>query len=131
MLNENWKNWMRIGLTALALATPLAAQAGDPDPEGTWLRANGTVRMEISQCGSNFCAVNTWVKNPNGKEKVGDRLILTVRQISAIEYQGKAYDLRRRMTYRITLTFQGNHMKTSGCVLLGIICRSTSWTRTN
>lgn len=129
-MNGNRKGWMRIGLAALLLS-PLAAQADTPSPTGNWLRANGKVRIAVTQCGTNFCAVNTWVKDPQGNEKVGDRLILTVKPVSDSEYQGQAYDERRQMTYKVTITLQGNDMTTSGCVLLGIICRSTSWTRTN
>ena len=125
-----------MGLTMIAPAplvalilSPLAAWAGNPSPTGSWLRANGTVRIAVTQCGTNFCAVNTWVKNPLGKEKVGDRIILTVKPVSGTQYQGQAYDVRRQKTYRMTITFQGNNMETSGCVLLGVICKSTNWTR--
>ncbi len=121
---------MRMALALAALA-PQAAIASTPSPAGNWLRANGTVRVAVTQCGTNFCAVNTWVKNPLGKEKIGDKLVLTVKPVSNNAYQGRVYDERRHLTYRMTITFQGNTMKTSGCVLFGIICKSTSWSRIN
>jgi uncharacterized protein (DUF2147 family) len=107
---------------------PGLAGAG-PDFTGNWLRDNGTVRMAVTRCGSNFCAVNTWVKRPNGNEKVGDKIILTVTPLGPNELQGQAYDVRRQKTYRITLSLNGNRLETSGCVLLGIVCKSVGWKR--
>ncbi len=131
-MTEKRKRWMRLALTLLALTPGLAAAAGpDPDPAGNWLRANRTVRMTVTHCGSHLCAVNTWVKRPDGPEHAGDQLILDIKPISGTELQGTAYDVRRQLTYRMTVKLQGNSMVTSGCVLLGIICKSTSWTRTD
>ena len=129
-MTQLWKNWRAAALAALAL-TPGLANAADPGPTGNWLRANQTVRIAVTQCGSNFCAVNTWVKRPKGKEHIGDKLILDMQRVSPTEFQGKAYDVRRQMTYKMTVTLQGDSMVTSGCVLFGIICKSTSWTRIN
>jgi uncharacterized protein (DUF2147 family) len=124
------KSWMRIGLTALALL-PGPALAADSGLTGNWVRDNGTVKMEVSQCGNDLCAVNTWVKRPKGSEKVGDKIILSLRPVSSSEFQGRAYDVRRQMTYGVTVTLEGTSMETSGCVLFGIICRSTGWKRIN
>jgi len=85
--------------------------------------------MAVTQCGSQFCAVNTWVKRPDGNEKKGDKLILTVKPLGANELQGEAYDVRRQRTYNITLTLNGDRLETSGCVLLGIVCKSVGWKR--
>ena len=124
------KIWMGICLALLTLA-PGLGRAADPNPVGNWLRANRTVRIAVTQCGDKFCAINTWVKRPEGREKKGDELILDMKRISATKFQGKAYDVRRQMTYGMTVTFQGDSMVTSGCVLFGVICKSTGWTRIN
>jgi uncharacterized protein (DUF2147 family) len=129
-MTKTRKNWRAIGLALLAL-TPGLAQAADPDPVGNWLRANRTVRIAVTPCGNDFCAVNTWVKRPKGNEHAGDKLILDMKRISPTEFRGKAYDVRRQRTYSMTVTFQGDTMVTSGCVLFGIICKSTGWTRIN
>lgn len=125
----NWKVWLRTMFAAAVLAPGLAT-AG-VDPIGNWLRDNGTVRMAVTQCGANYCAVNTWVKRPDGPEKIGDKLILTVKPGSGNVYQGTAYDVRRQRTYRMTITLQGDSMETTGCVLFGILCKSTGWKRIN
>ena len=124
------RSWTRVGLTALALL-PGPALATDSGLTGNWVRDNGTVKMAVSQCGDELCAVNTWVKRPKGSEKVGDRIILSLQPVSSSEFQGRAYDVRRQMTYRVTVTLEGASMETSGCVLFGIICRSAGWKRIN
>jgi uncharacterized protein (DUF2147 family) len=58
----NGKNWLRTSLAMLALFPSLAGATG-LSPVGNWLRANGTVRIAVNQCGAQFCAVNTWVKS--------------------------------------------------------------------
>ncbi len=98
---------------------------------GNWARDDGAVRTRIAPCGSNVCAVNTWVKDPNGKEKVGDQLVMTLQPVAAGKLSGQAYDVRRQAHYKITITLSGNNMQTSGCVLLGIVCKSVGWTRAN
>jgi uncharacterized protein (DUF2147 family) len=120
----------RIGLLALGLL-PELAWAGGGGMVGDWARDDGTTRIAISQCGSALCAVNTWVKDPNGKEKVGDKLVLKVAPVSSTEFQGQAYDVRRQMTFKMTITVQDNSMKTSGCVLLGVVCKDADWRRTD
>ena len=69
-------------------------------------RDDGATRITISECGSAFCAVNTWVGDPNGKEKVGDKLVLNVTPTSSTEFQGQGYDVRRQMTFKMTITVQ-------------------------
>ncbi len=120
--------WVWLALFAWATG-PAAARP--MDPTGNWLRDNGRVRMMVSRCGEDFCAVNTWVKRPEGPEKVGDRIILKMHPVSDSRYQGLAYDVRRGLTYRMTVTLQGNRMETSGCVLFGVICKGIGWRRLN
>jgi uncharacterized protein (DUF2147 family) len=115
---------------AITLATmPIALADGTASLTGNWARDDGSVRMTVSPCGSNLCAVNTWVKDPNGSEKVGDRLVMTLQPESGSKLQGEAYDVRRQAHYKMTITLDGKTMQTSGCVLLGIVCKSVGWTR--
>jgi uncharacterized protein (DUF2147 family) len=125
--------WKFLGAACLVIL-PLVASAGDPASGGllgNWARDDGSTRIAISPCGADLCAVNTFVKDPNGKEKVGDKLILTLKPVSGSELQGPAFDVRRQMHYKMTITMTGNEMQTSGCVFLGILCKKASWTRTN
>ena len=127
---RNKMNWLQFCLFAvLSIACLLPAGADENGLSGNWARNDGATRMVIAPCGGAFCATNDWVKDPGGKEKVGDRLVLKLKPVSSSVFQGQAYDVRRQMTYKITLTLQGKAMRTSGCVLLGIICKNADWTR--
>lgn len=96
---------------------------------GDWARANGNVRIVIAPCGTKLCATNTYVRDPRDGQAVGDRLVMTLRPRSASVLRGKAYDVKRNMTYSMTLTIEGNRMRTHGCVLFGMICKTANWTR--
>lgn len=120
----------RAGFMVLCLlGWPALASSASPPLTGNWARDDGGTRIHIAPCGDDLCAINTWVKNPKGKEHVGDELILTLRPVTDSRFKGKAYDVRRKMHFTMSITLQGTTMHTSGCVLLGIICKSASWKR--
>lgn len=117
-------------LLAAGMSAP--AQVAAPSPLGRWVRADGAVKTDITKCGQDYCAVNTWVRNPEGAEHVGDRLVMTLAPGARPGVlRGSAYDVRRKRHYSITLTLEGTRMRTSGCVLFGIICKSAWWNRIN
>jgi uncharacterized protein (DUF2147 family) len=102
-----------------------------PALTGGWARDDGAARIIITPCGANLCAVNTWVEDPNGREKIGDELVLTLQPAAGGRLKGDAYDVRRKLTFTMTITLSGAAMHTSGCVFLGLICKSAGWTRIN
>lgn len=115
--------------TALALgALTVPALA---DPSGTWLRDNGNSRVRIAPCGANFCGTLTWVKDPSGPAKVGQRIFYDMAPAGANAWSGKAFNPEDGKTYSGKLTLSGSTMTTSGCVLGGLICRSVSWSKVN
>jgi uncharacterized protein (DUF2147 family) len=131
---------MRKTFTSIALgffmlsvipAPLLAATAPGSQLTGNWARGDGNVRIKIVPCGANFCATNTWVKNPKGKEHVGDELILSLQPASGSVLKGQGYDVRRKMKFSMTITLQPTSMRTSGCVLLGVVCKTADWSREN
>jgi uncharacterized protein (DUF2147 family) len=111
----------------------LSATAGlaraAPDPMGDWARDDGSTRIQIAPCGADLCAVNTWVRDPEGREKVGDVLEMMVAPESGSALKGKAHDRRRDMTFSVTLSFDGDGMRSRGCVLFGLLCKSADWHR--
>lgn len=114
----------------LAGVLPLQTHAADTlSPLGKWARTDGTTRMTVSSCGTQLCAVNTWVNDPSGAEKVGDKLVMTLRQTSPTVLSGSAFDVRRNKSYSMTITLTSDGMKTTGCVLLGVLCKAALWTR--
>ncbi len=93
------------------------------------MRQDGGTRIRIRPCGSDPCAVNTWVRDPEAGEKPGDTLVLTLSPRSATVLAGQAYDERRAMTYSMRISIGPADMRTEGCFLFGILCKSAAWTR--
>ncbi len=124
---------MKIAIRAAAAAILLAAGASPAlaDPTGTWLRDNGNSRVRIAPCGPNFCGTLTWVKDPSGPAKVGQRIFYDMAPAGANAWAGKAFNPEDGKTYSGKLTLSGSTMTTSGCVLGGLICRSVSWSKVN
>jgi len=117
------------GLTALCLVAAAWAAAPDSTLIGDWTRQDGGTRISIKPCGTDLCAVNTWVRDPEGSEKPGDTLVLTLSPRSATVLAGQAYDERRAMTYSMRILIGPAQMRTDGCFLFGMLCKRAAWTR--
>ncbi len=100
--------------------------AGSAD--GDWARDDGLIRSRVAPCGAAVCATNIWAKNPQGDEKVGDKLVMTLNEIDANHWTGSAFDPQRNRTYSMEMSVAGDRMTTRGCILR-ILCRSVGWTR--
>jgi uncharacterized protein (DUF2147 family) len=125
---KRWISYFYLAILTIvfSLSSLSARAAGSDSLTGHWAREDGATQIAIVACGHQFCATNTWVKDTNGSERVGDELILTVNPGSNSELQGQAYDLRRKASYKITIKLQSNTMNISGCVLLGIVCKNAN-----
>ena len=121
----------RTVIMSAMLALGFAAMAGAADIEGQWARGDGNAQVKIAPCGSDICAVNTWIKPGTPKEKKGDKLVMTIASGSDGVYSGTAFDPQRDMTYKITVTVDGNRMTTKGCIVAGLLCKGVDWTRLN
>jgi uncharacterized protein (DUF2147 family) len=104
-----------------------AGVAGNAD--GDWARDDGLIRTHIAACGNAICATNIWAKNPQGDEKVGDKLVMTLNEAAADHWTGSAFDPQRSRTYAMEMNVAGNRMTTRGCILGGLLCKSIGWTR--
>jgi uncharacterized protein (DUF2147 family) len=122
---------MMIGTGVLAtLACTSSAFAADID--GQWARGDGEAKVRIAPCGGDICATNTWIKPGTRGEKEGDKLVMTIKpQSDEGSYSGTAFDPQRDMTYKITVTVDGDTMTTKGCIVAGLICKGVSWSRIN
>jgi uncharacterized protein (DUF2147 family) len=120
----------RFALTLIALIVPASsAWAGADEIFGNWARDDGAARVRVAACGGNICATNTWIKDPSRQnEKIGDRLIFTIKAESD-EWSGSAYDPQRKLKFSAKLKAAGDNMVTTGCMLGGLVCRSTRWTK--
>ena len=72
---------------------------------------------------------NEWIKPNSGTEKVGEYIRLDLRASGPGRWKGTGHDPQRNLDFTTDMVIEGDHMTTSGCVLGGIVCRSTPWTR--
>ncbi len=117
-------------ILVLLLSGSAEAAASTDDIFGTWLRGDGAARVKMAACGDAICATNVWIKDPAAQnEKVGDRLIFKIKP-SGDSWAGTGYDPQRKLKLSAKLHASRDSMTTTGCVLAGLICRSTQWART-
>lgn len=115
--------------TLLLSSTAFANTAMPADIMGSWMRQDGATRIDIAPCGTSICAINTWVRDPSGSEKVGDTLVMTLAPDKAGAMSGHALDVRRDMTFSMDISLAAPGMRTRGCTLMGILCKSAEWVR--
>ncbi len=113
----------------VAASATATASAADDDIFGTWKRGDGNAQVKVGPCGNDICAINTWIRDPaKQNEKVGDRLVFRITK-KGEGWAGTAYDPQRKLNLNASLIASGASMTTRGCVLGGVLCRSTQWTR--
>ncbi|WP_179612595.1 DUF2147 domain-containing protein [Rhizobium leguminosarum] len=129
-------NFGRNRVKSFACALPLivvgaSIPAEASDISGNWARGDGNARVRIARCGTDICAVNTWIKPGTPKEKEGDKLVMSIKEDSEGSYSGTAFDPQRDLSYKLTVKVDGDRMTTKGCVIAGLICKGVDWTRIN
>ena len=114
-----------------------AALAADP-VEGVWKTKpddNGNFGyVEIKPCGPAFCG--TLIQSFDGtgavldSENVGKQIVWDMIAAGGGSYEdGQVWSPDRDKTYNSTMQLAGNTLAVSGCVLGGLICRASDWTR--
>jgi len=119
----------KVIVTSMLSALGFAGAASAADYDGEWARGDGNARVSVAPCGSDICATNTWIKPGTPKEKKGDKLVMTIKRDADGVYSGSAFDPQRDLTYKMTLTVNGDRMTTKGCVVAGLLCKGVDWTR--
>ena len=121
----------RMTLLVAMLAAGGAAQAQAQDATGVWLRDSGESRVRFAPCGGALCGTITWLKSPDSKAKVGQRVFFDMKPAGANQWNGQAFNPEDGKTYTGKMSLSGNRLTTSGCALGGLVCRSVVWTRVN
>lgn len=116
----------RILVIALALSAS-SAQAAD-ELMGAWQRGDGIARVKVAPCGKVICMTNIYIRPDVTDEKVGERLEFDVKS-SGADLAGTVLDPKTGKSYSTTIVVNGDRMSTRGCILGGVICKSTEWTR--
>lgn len=109
-----------------------AAPAWANDVTGTWLRESGVSKVRFAPCGGAVCGTITWIKpGTNTPAKVGQRIFFDMKPSGANAWGGSAFNPEDGKTYTGKMTLSGDSLTTQGCAMGGLICKSTSWTRSN
>jgi uncharacterized protein (DUF2147 family) len=116
------------GWAALALMGSMGGAAAQ-DALGVWQRDTGASRVRFAKCGEALCGTLSWLKDPNGPAKVGQRIFYDMKPSGAGKWSGSAFNPEDGKTYSGTMTLSGDTLTTAGCVLGGLICRSVVWKR--
>ncbi len=116
-------------LAPMVVGGAARAESAADAAEGVWLRGDGNARVRFAPCGSDMCATNVWIKDTSKGEHVGDKLVLKVKPESDHVLVGTAYDPKRRMDFSFTMTVENASLTTKGCAVVGLICKTESWTR--
>ena len=128
-MDHFWRR-LRPGLVVLALAT-VGGEALAQDADGVWLRNDGAARIQFSPCGKALCGVVVWLKNPASKAHVGQQVFFDMVRADQDSWSGQAINPEDGRTYRGKMVLTGKKLKTSGCVLGGLICKTVVWRRFN
>lgn len=132
-----------IGFSAI-----VSAQAVGP-VAGTWLSADGGTKVKVSECsGNKLCGRVVWLNKPidpdTGKPKTDkrnadpakrERPLIGVPVVNGMtpsgdnKWSGEIYNADDGKIYQAHVTLVNeNAMQVQGCVL-GILCKSQTWTR--
>ncbi len=124
-------------LAAIVMLGATAAWAADP-VEGLWKTKaddNGNFgQVEIAPCGDKLCGVLVKAYDSTGaeteSENIGKQIVWDMVANGDGTYSnGKVWAPDRDKTYNAKMSLSGDMLAVSGCVLGGMICRASDWTR--
>ena len=130
---------MKTILGAMAMLVWAGAALADP-VEGMWSTKpddNGNFGyVQIAPCGPAFCG--TLVQSFDGtgakmaSDNIGKQIVWDMVAIGDGAYEsGKVWAPDRDKTYNATMQMSGTTLSVSGCVMGGLICRASEWSRVN
>ena len=112
-----------------ALNLPFSAQAGEAELIGNWERRDGVAKAVIYRCGVKFCARNFWVRSNARSDNLDDHIIITIKDENEQTILGEAYSPNHRVKLSVEAQINDNNLRTKGCLLGGLICKTWAWQR--
>jgi uncharacterized protein (DUF2147 family) len=106
-----------------------AQQAPTPEAAGVWTRDDGAARIQFSSCGAALCGAIVWLKSASSKAHVGQQVFFDMARADQNSWTGKAFNPEDGKTYSGKMVLTGKKLKTSGCMLGGLICKTVLWRR--
>lgn len=131
---------------------PMPVPAQPAEVAGVWLNPTGNTRVRISPCGPALCGNITWLKiqnDPQTGEPLTDknnpdpanrnRPLLGLQLLTDLkpgraagEWTGKVYSPNEGKSYNASFFIDGpNEIKMEACMVVGLLCRTQTWTRVN
>ena len=127
-----------IFIASPALLALTAAQAAPSTVEGRWVNPSKSVIIAVAPCGSAMCGKVEWASDKakadaskGTRQLVGTNLLTDLREKKPGLWRGKLFvpDQNLRVSTQITLAGD-TQLKVAGCALLGKVCKSQVWSRT-
>ncbi len=142
---------LRIATIAAVMFGTTIATALAAEPTGDWLTEGAKATVRVASCGPALCGTIVALKEPkdeNGRAKtdknnadaskrnrpmIGVQIVLGMKPSgTANKWTGQVYNAEDGKTYSGALTLQdANTIKLEGCILGGMICKASTWTRKN
>jgi uncharacterized protein (DUF2147 family) len=133
----------------VAAALLALGPASAADLTGNWLTEESKATVRIADCGGALCGTIVALKEPvdpaTGKPKtdknnadpakrnrplIGVAIVLGMKPAGPDQWRGQVYNAEDGKTYSGTITLQNARtIKLQGCILAGVICKSSIWTR--
>lgn len=129
-------------ITASLIAPACARQ--NPAPlagasiAGTWINPRGTVAVKAGDCSGNLCGWISWADavaisdaaSAGIARLIGTKLLEDYRPGGAGHWKGRVYVPDMGRSFQSTIDeIDNDHLKISGCILGGLLCRSQIWRR--
>ena len=122
----------RFVLSLAFSAAMAAAPAYADDINGIWLRESGLSKVKFAPCGGALCGNLVWIQSGvDTPAKVGQRLFFNMKPTGPTSWSGSVVNPDDGKTYPGKMSLSGGTLTTEGCALGGMICRSSTWTRSN
>jgi uncharacterized protein (DUF2147 family) len=125
-------------LLFLASSLATAAPSQMPGPDGTWINPRGTVAVKAGDCGGKLCGWVSWANataladaaDAGVRRLVGTELLQDYKPGGHRRWIGRVYVPDMGRSFQSTIEeVDASHLKISGCILGGLLCKSQIWRR--
>ena len=142
---------MRLSPAASMLLVTVAASFAQSSPalEGIWLTADTTAKIRFEPCAGELCGRLVWLRDPNdpktgkpildkhnpdpaqrSRQLLGIAVFTDIKAIERGQWRARAYNAEDSKTYEVTLQVTSpTQLAVKGCGLVGLICKTELWTR--
>ena len=144
--------FLPIAMTAAALLAAAINTSAAADATGIWLTEDGKAKVRVAACGPALCGTIISLKEANdpdtGRPKtdknnadaglrsrpvIGVQVVLGMKPSgTANKWSGQVYNAEDGKTYSGSLTLQdANTIRLEGCILGGLVCKGSTWSRSS